>query len=393
MKTAYIVGGYRSAVGKSGKGVFRFTRPDEMGKQVVQHLLKDFPELDTNRIDDIIVGNATPEAEQGLNLARMISLMGLNTDKVPGMTINRYCSSGLQSIALAKYQIESGAANCIIAGGVECMSSIPFGGWRIVPHHKVSKENPEWYWGMGLTAEEVAKRFKISRESQDQFALQSHLKAISAIENGRFESQIAPIEINHIFLDEEEKKQEKKYIAKVDEGPRKNSNIESLKKLRPVFKNGGTVTAGNSSQTSDGAAFVMVMSEEMVKEMNIEPIARLISYKVIGLAPEIMGVGPLYAIPEALKHAGMKLGDLEQIELNEAFASQSVATIKELGLNPEIVNVNGGAIALGHPLGCTGAKLSVQLLNEMRLRKQKIGAVTMCVGTGQGACGIFELLN
>ncbi len=393
MKTAYIVGGYRSAVGKSGKGVFRFTRPDEMGKQVVQHLLKDFPELDTNRIDDIIVGNATPEAEQGLNLARMISLMGLNTDKVPGMTINRYCSSGLQSIALAKYQIESGAANCIIAGGVECMSPIPFGGWRIVPHHKVSKENPEWYWGMGLTAEEVAKRFKISRESQDEFALQSHLKAISAIENGRFESQIAPIEINHIFLDEEEKRQEKKYIAKVDEGPRKNSNIESLKKLRPVFKNGGTVTAGNSSQTSDGAAFVMVMSEEMVKEMNIEPIARLISYKVIGLAPEIMGVGPLYAIPEALKHAGMKLGDLEQIELNEAFASQSVAIIKELGLNPEIVNVNGGAIALGHPLGCTGAKLSVQLLNEMRLRKQKIGAVTMCVGTGQGACGIFELLN
>jgi acetyl-CoA acyltransferase len=393
MKTAYIVGGYRSAVGKSGKGVFRFTRPDEMGKQVVQHLLKDFPELDTNRIDDIIVGNATPEAEQGLNLARMISLMGLNTDKVPGMTINRYCSSGLQSIALAKYQIESGAANCIIAGGVECMSPIPFGGWRIVPHHKVSKENPEWYWGMGLTAEEVATRFKISRDSQDEFALQSHLKAISAIENGRFESQIAPIEINHIFLDEEEKRQEKKYIAKVDEGPRKNSNIESLKKLRPVFKNGGTVTAGNSSQTSDGAAFVMVMSEEMVKEMNIEPIARLISYKVIGLAPEIMGVGPLYAIPEALKHAGMKLGDLEQIELNEAFASQSVAIIKELGLNPEIVNVNGGAIALGHPLGCTGAKLSVQLLNEMRLRKQKIGAVTMCVGTGQGACGIFELLN
>ena len=393
MKTAYIVGGYRSAVGKSGKGVFRFTRPDEMGKQVVQHLLKDYPELDTNRIDDIIVGNATPEAEQGLNLARMISLMGLNTDKVPGMTINRYCSSGLQSIALAKYQIESGAADCIIAGGVECMSPIPFGGWRIVPHHKVSKENPEWYWGMGLTAEEVAKRFEISRESQDEFALQSHLKAISAIENGRFQSQIAPVEINHIFLDEEEKTQEKKYIAKVDEGPRKNSNIESLKKLKPVFKNGGTVTAGNSSQTSDGAAFVMVMSEEMVKEMNIEPIARLISYKVIGLAPEIMGVGPLYAIPEALKHAGMKLGDLEQIELNEAFASQSVAIIKELGLNPEIVNVNGGAIALGHPLGCTGAKLSVQLLNEMRLRKQKIGAVTMCVGTGQGACGIFELLN
>jgi acetyl-CoA acyltransferase len=392
MKTAYIVGGYRSAVGKSGKGMFRFTRPDEMGKQVVQHLLKDFPELDTERIDDVIVGNATPEAEQGLNLARMISLMGLNTDKVPGMTINRYCSSGLQSIALAKYQIESGAANCIVAGGVECMSPIPFGGWRIVPHHKVSKENPEWYWGMGLTAEEVAKKFNVSRDSQDEFALNSHHKAISAVENGKFESQIAPIEVNHVFLDENEKKQQKKYVVKTDEGPRKNSNIKALSKLRPVFKNGGTVTAGNSSQTSDGASFVMVMSEEMVKELKIEPIARLISYKVIGLDPKIMGVGPLYAIPEALNLAGMKLKDLQQIELNEAFASQSVAIINELGLDPEIVNVNGGAIALGHPLGCTGAKLSVQLINEMKRRKQKFGAVTMCVGTGQGACGIFEIL-
>ena len=392
MKTSYIVGGYRSAIGKSGKGMFRFTRPDEMGKQVVQHLLKDFPELDTERIDDVIVGNATPEAEQGLNLARMISLMGLNTDKVPGMTINRYCSSGLQSIALAKYQIESGAANCIVAGGVECMSPIPFGGWRIVPHHKVSKENPEWYWGMGLTAEEVAKKFNVSRDSQDEFALNSHLKAISAVENGKFESQIAPIEVNHVFLDENEKKQEKKYVVKTDEGPRKNSNIKALSKLKPVFKNGGTVTAGNSSQTSDGASFVMVMSEEMVKELNIEPIARLISYKVIGLDPKIMGVGPLYAIPEALNLAGMKLKDLQQIELNEAFASQSVAIINELGLDPEIVNVNGGAIALGHPLGCTGAKLSVQLINEMKKRKQKFGAVTMCVGTGQGACGIFEIL-
>jgi acetyl-CoA acyltransferase len=392
MKTAYIVGGYRSAIGKSGKGMFRFTRPDEMGKQVVQHLLKDFPELDTERIDDVIVGNATPEAEQGLNLARMISLMGLNTDKVPGMTINRYCSSGLQSIALAKYQIESGAANCIVAGGVECMSPIPFGGWRIVPHHKVSKENPEWYWGMGLTAEEVAKKFNVSRDSQDEFALNSHHKAISAVENGKFESQIAPIEVNHVFLDENEKKQQKKYVVKTDEGPRKNSNIKALSKLRPVFKNGGTVTAGNSSQTSDGASFVMVMSEEMVKELKIEPIARLISYKVIGLDPKIMGVGPLYAIPEALNLAGMKLKDLQQIELNEAFASQSVAIINELGLDPEIVNVNGGAIALGHPLGCTGAKLSVQLINEMKRRKQKFGAVTMCVGTGQGACGIFEIL-
>tara|TARA_Y200000002_G_scaffold383195_2_gene403933 strand:- start:5487 stop:6668 length:1182 start_codon:yes stop_codon:yes gene_type:complete len=393
MKTAYIVGGYRSAVGKSSKGIFRFTRPDEMGKQVIEYLLKDFPELEKERIDDVIVGNATPEAEQGLNLGRMISLMGLNTDVVPGMTINRYCSSGLQSIALAKYQIESGAADCIIAGGIECMSPIPFGGWRIVPHHKVSKDNPEWYWGMGLTAEAVAEKFNVSRSVQDEFALNSHLKAISAIEKGKFEDEIAPININHIFLDDNEEKIEENYIANVDEGPRKNSNLEALSKLRPVFKNGGTVTAGNSSQTSDGAAFVMVMSESLVKELNIDPLARLISYKVIGLDPKIMGVGPLYAIPKALKMAGLKQKDLQQIELNEAFASQSIAIIKELDLNPEIVNVNGGAIALGHPLGCTGAKLTVQLLNEMRRRKQKIGAVTMCVGTGQGACGIFELLN
>ncbi len=393
MRTAYIVGGYRSAVGKSSKGIFRFTRPDEMGKQVIEHLLKDFPELEKERIDDVIVGNATPEAEQGLNLGRMISLMGLNTDVVPGMTINRYCSSGLQSIALAKYQIESGAADCIIAGGIECMSPIPFGGWRIVPHHKVSKDNPEWYWGMGLTAEAVAEKFNVSRSVQDEFALNSHLKAILAIEKGKFEDEIVPININHIFLDENEEKIEENYIANVDEGPRKNSNLEALSKLRPVFKNGGTVTAGNSSQTSDGAAFVMVMSESLVKELNIEPLARLISYKVIGLDPKIMGVGPLYAIPKALKMAGLKQKDLQQIELNEAFASQSIAIIKELDLNPEIVNVNGGAIALGHPLGCTGAKLTIQLLNEMRRRKQKIGAVTMCVGTGQGACGIFELLN
>ena len=345
MKTAYIVGGYRSAVGKSSKGIFRFTRPDEMGKQVIEHLLKDFPELEKERIDDVIVGNATPEAEQGLNLGRMISLMGLNTDVVPGMTINRYCSSGLQSIALAKYQIESGAADCIIAGGIECMSPIPFGGWRIVPHHKVSKDNPEWYWGMGLTAEAVAEKFNVSRSVQDEFALNSHLKAISAIEKGKFEDEIVPININHIFLDENEEKIEENYIANVDEGPRKNSNLEALSKLRPVFKNGGTVTAGNSSQTSDGAAFVMVMSESLVKELNIEPLARLISYKVIGLDPKIMGVGPLYAIPKALKMAGLKQKDLQQIELNEAFASQSIAIIKELDLNPEIVNVNGGAIA------------------------------------------------
>ncbi len=392
MKSVYIVGGYRSAVGKSGRGMFRFTRPDELGKQVLEHLLKDFENLDKERIDDVIVGNATPEAEQGLNMARMISLMGLDTEKVPGMTINRYCSSGLQSIALGHYQIQAGAGNCIVAGGVECMSPIPFGGWRIVPHYHYSKQHPDWYWGMGLTAEAVAEEFGVTREMQDEFAYQSHQKANKAIENQVFKNEIAPIHIKQVHLDENENRIEKEIISKVDEGPRKDTNLEALSKLRPVFKNGGTVTAGNSSQTSDGAAFVMMMSEDMVKELGVKPLARLITYKVIGLSPRIMGVGPLYAIPEALKTAGLKLNDLQQIELNEAFASQSVAIIKGLDIDPNIVNVNGGAIALGHPLGCTGAKLTVQLLNEMKRKNQKYGAVTMCVGTGQGACGIFELL-
>ena len=393
MKTAYIVGGYRTAVGKSGKGLFKFTRPDDLAADVVKHLMKDFPNLDPERIDDVIVGNATPEAEQGLNIGRMISLMGLNTEKVPGMTVNRYCSSGLQTIALAANQIQAGAADCIIAGGVETMSPIPFGGWRIVPNAKVSQEHPDWYWGMGLTAEAVAHEFNISRKEQDEFAYNSHMKALNAIDKGLFKDDIVPINVNEVFLDHHEKRQERNYIADTDEGPRKGTSIEALSKLRPVFKNGGSVTAGNSSQTSDGAAFVMVMSEEMVKELNVKPIARLVEFKVVGLAPRIMGVGPLYAIPEALKRAGMKQNDLQQIELNEAFASQSVAILKGLDLDPSIVNVNGGAIALGHPLGCTGAKLTVQLLNEMKRRNQQYGAVTMCVGTGQGACGIFELLN
>ena len=393
MKTAYIVGGYRTAVGKSSRGLFKFTRPDDLAADVVKHLMKDFPNLDPERIDDVIVGNATPEAEQGLNIGRMISLMGLNTEKVPGMTVNRYCSSGIQTIALAVNQIKVGAADCIIAGGVETMSPIPFGGWRIVPNSSVSKKHPDWYWGMGLTAEAVAEEFNISRQEQDEFAYNSHMKALNAIEHGLFKDDIVPIKVNEVFLDENEKRQERNYVADTDEGPRKGTSIEALSRLRPVFKNGGSVTAGNSSQTSDGAAFVMVMSEEMVKELNVKPIARLIEYKVVGLAPRIMGVGPLYAIPETLKKAGLKQNDLEQIELNEAFASQSVAILKGLDLNPSVVNVNGGAIALGHPLGCTGAKLTVQLLNEMKRRKQKIGAVTMCVGTGQGACGIFELLN
>lgn len=389
---AYIVAGYRSAVGKSKKGGFRFFRPDDLSAQVVKHLLADLPQLDHNEIDDVIVGNATPEAEQGLNIGRMISLLGLNTVKVPGMTINRYCSSGLESIAIAAAKINAGMAHCIIAGGVECMTPIPFGGWKIVPNYDISKQNPDWYWGMGLTAEQVANDYKISREVQDEFSYNSHQKAISAIKAGKFINDIAPVTVKEVFV-KNDKRQEREFIVDTDEGPREDTSMEVLSKLRPVFANGGSVTAGNSSQTSDGASFVMVMSEEMVKKMNVEPIARLVSYHVAALEPRIMGVGPIYAIPGALKKAGLSQKDIELIELNEAFASQSVAVINELGLNPDIVNVNGGAIALGHPLGCTGSKLTVQLLNEMEKRKQKYGMVTMCVGTGQGAAGIFELLK
>jgi acetyl-CoA acyltransferase len=364
-----------------------------LAADVIRKLMSDLPQLDPNRIDDVIVGNATPEAEQGLNIGRMISLMGLDTDKVPGMTVNRYCSSGLQTIALAAYQIMAGSANCIIAGGVETMSPIPFGGWRIVPNADVGKKNPNWYWGMGLTAEAVANDYNVSREDQDRFALASHEKALDAIANNRFKDDIVPITVNEVYLDENEKRQERQFIVDTDEGPRAGSTLEALARLRPVFAQGGSVTAGNSSQTSDGAAFVMVMSEEMVKELGLEPIARMVDFTVVGLEPRIMGMGPLHAIPASLKNAGMQLKDLEQVELNEAFASQAVACVKALGLDPKIVNVNGGAIALGHPLGCTGAKLSVQLFNEMRRRDQKFGAVSMCVGTGQGACGIFELLK
>ena len=390
--TAYIVAGFRSAVGKAGKGGFRFYRPDDIGASVIKHLVKSLPNLDKERIDDVIVGNATPEAEQGLNMGRMLSLMGLDTDKVPGMTVNRYCASGLETIAIAKAKIEAGMADCIIAGGAESMSVMAMGGWRIVPNAKVGKENPNWYWGMGLTAEAVAKDFKVSREEQDEFALNSHNKALNAIKEGRFKDEIVPIEVEHIFLDENEKRQVKKYTVDTDEGPRP-SKIEKLNSLRPVFAQGGSVTAGNSSQTSDGAAFVMVMSEKMMKELNIEPIARLLSYATVGVEPRIMGIGPVNAIPKALDMAGLKMNDLSLVELNEAFASQSVAVLKETGLNPDIVNVNGGAIALGHPLGCTGGKLSVQLMHELRRRNGKYGMVTMCVGTGQGAAGVIELLN
>ena len=390
--TAYIVAGFRSAVGKAGKGGFRFTRPDDIAAAVIKHLVASVPNLDKDRIDDVIVGNATPEAEQGLNMGRLISLMGLGTDKVPGMTVNRYCSSGIETIALAQAKIEAGMADCIIAGGAESMSVMAMGGWRIVPNAKVAKSNPDWYWGMGLTAEAVAKQFGVSREDQDAFALNSHIKALDAIKNGRFKEDIVPIEVEHIFLDENEKRQVKNYIVDTDEGPRA-STLEALAGLKPVFANGGSVTAGNSSQTSDGAAFVMVMSEKMIKELNLEPIARLISYSVVGIEPRIMGVGPIDAIPKAIKQAGLTLNDINLFELNEAFASQSLAVVRETGINPEIVNVNGGAIALGHPLGCTGAKLSVQIINELRRRNQKYGVVTMCVGTGQGAAGVIELLK
>jgi len=390
---AYIIKGYRTAVGKAPKGIFRFTRPDDLAAATVKYLVNTIPELDVNRIDDVIVGNATPEAEQGLNIARMISLMGLNTDKVPGVTVNRYCSSGLETIALASAKINAGMADCIIAGGVETMSPIPFGGWRLVPNADVSAKNPSWYWGMGNTAEEVARRYKISREEQDEFAFNSHNKALNAIDTGLFKNEIVPIEVEEIFLDHNEKRQVRTFTVDTDEGPRRGTNIAALSKLKPVFAAGGSVTAGNSSQTSDGAAFVMVMSEKMVKELKLEPVAQLLSYHVAGLEPDVMGMGPVYAAPKAIEKAGLKLKDIEQIELNEAFASQSVAVLKELDLNPDIVNVNGGAIALGHPLGCTGAKLSVQLFNEMTRRKQRYGMVTMCVGTGQGAAGVYELLK
>jgi len=392
MKTAYIVKGFRTAVGKAPKGSLRFTRPDVMAATVIEKLMAELPQLDKNRIDDLIVGNAMPEAEQGLNVARLISLMGLNTDKVPGVTVNRYCASGSEAIAIASAKIQAGMADCIIAGGTESMSYIPMGGYKPVPETDIAKTNPDYYWGMGYTAEEVAKQYKISREEQDQFAYESHMKALRANKEGRFASQIVPIPVEYNFLDENQKMQTKKFDFAVDEGPRADTSPEGLAKLRPVFANGGSVTAGNSSQMSDGAAFVILMSEEMVKELGLEPEARLAAYAAAGLEPRIMGMGPIYAIPKALKQAGMELKDIELIELNEAFASQSVAIKKELDLNPEILNDNGGAIALGHPLGCTGTKLTVQLLDEMRKRGNKYGMVSMCVGTGQGAASIFELL-
>lgn len=394
MKTAYIVKAYRTAVGKAPRGLFRFKRPDELAAETIEYLLKDLPQLDKKRIDDVIVGNAMPEAEQGLNMARLISLMGLKIEDVPGVTVNRYCASGLETIGIATAKIQAGMADCIIAGGAESMSYIPMGGYKPVPDYSVAKEgNEDYYWGMGLTAEAVANQFKISREDQDEFAYNSHQKALNALKEGKFTDQIVPIDIEETYVNKSGKKATRNYTVATDEGPRADTSKAVLAKLRPVFAQGGSVTAGNASQMSDGAAFVLVMSEEMVKELNLEPIARLVNYAAAGVEPRIMGIGPVKAIPKVLKQAGMKQNDIELIELNEAFASQSLAVIRELGLNQEIVNVNGGAIALGHPLGCTGAKLSVQLFDEMRKRGNKYGMVTMCVGTGQGAAGIFEFLN
>ena len=396
MKTAYIVKAYRTAVGKAPKGLFRFKRADELGAETIQYMMKQLPELDVKRIDDVIVGNAMPEGSQGLNMARFISLIGLNSVDVPGVTVNRFCSSGLETIAMAVAKIQSGMADCIIAGGSESMSAVPMTGFKPeLNYDTVKAGHEEYYWGMGNTAEAVANQFKVSREDQDEFAYNSHMKALRALEENRFQDQIVPISVEQTYLDDNGKKATKTYTVTKDEGPRKGTNIPALNKLRAVFAQGGSVTAGNSSQMSDGAAFVMVMSEDMVKELNIQPIARMVSYAAAGVEPRIMGIGPVKAIPKALHQAGLNQNDLDLIELNEAFASQSLAVIRELDLNQDIINVNGGAIALGHPLGCTGAKLSVQLFDEMRKRDManKYGAVTMCVGTGQGACGIFEFLN
>ncbi len=391
MREAYIVSGYRTAVGKAKKGGFRFMRPDDLGADVIKHLLKSVPELDPKRIDDVIVGNAFPEAEQGLQIGRMIALEAIGID-TPGSTVNRFCGSGIDTIATAVARIQSGMMDCIIAGGVESMSLVPMTGWKLAPNYKVSLTHPEYYMGMGLTAEEIARDFKISREDQDEFSYNSHMKAINAIKNGYFKDQIVPVEVEDVFY-ENGKKKTRTWVVDTDEGPRADTNMEALARLKPVFAQGGSVTAGNSSQTSDGAAFVLVMSEDMVKELNLTPIARMVSYAVAGVDPRIMGTGPIAAIPKALKKAGLKQDDIDLIELNEAFASQSLAVIRTLDLDTEKLNVNGGAIAMGHPLGCTGAKLSVQIFNELKRRDKKYGMVTACVGGGQGVAGIYELLK
>ncbi|RLD82613.1 MAG: acetyl-CoA C-acyltransferase [Bacteroidetes bacterium] len=388
---AYIVGGYRSAIGKAPRGAFRFTRPDDIGAAVIKHLLNDFPQIDKSRIDDVVVGNAFPEAETGFNMGRLLSLMTMNSVEVPGSTVNRYCASGIESIAIASAKISAGIADIIVAGGAETMSMISMGGWRQVPNPDIAMTHPDWYMGMGLTAEKVAQEYNISREEQDIFGAKSVNKAIAAIDAGKFKDEIVPITVKENYYSDGKTKS-REYVVDTDEGPRRGTTAEGLGRLRPAFAADGRSTAGNSSQMSDGAGFVLVVSEKILKEYNLTPIARLVDYQVAGVEPYKMGIGPIAAIPKVLKHAGMKLADMDLIELNEAFASQSIAVVNELGLNPDIVNVNGGAIALGHPLGATGAKLTVQLLYEMRKQNKKYGMVTMCIGTGQGAAGIYELL-
>ncbi|AGA77342.1 thiolase family protein [Echinicola vietnamensis] len=389
---AYIIKGYRTAVGKAKKGGFRFYRPDDLAVDVIKKLIADTPGLEAERVDDLIVGNAVPEAEQGMQMGRMISLMALGK-VVPGFIINRYCGSGLEAIALATAKIKSGMADCIIAGGTESMSMVPMMGYKTALNWKIASEHPDYYLSMGLTAEELAKDYDISREDSDQFAVTSHERAISAIKEGRFKEEIVPIEVEETFVDASGKRQTRTFTVDTDEGPRPGTNMDVLGGLKPAFKQGGQVTAGNSSQTSDGAAFTVVMSERMVKELNLEPVARLVSYSVAGVDPRIMGIGPKEAVPKALKQAGMKMSDISLVELNEAFAAQALAVIRALDMDPNTVNVNGGAVALGHPLGCTGAKLTVQMINELRRRNQKYGMVTACVGGGQGVAGVVELLK
>lgn len=390
---AYIVAGYRSAVGKAPRGVFRFTRPDNLGADVIKHMMAKIPQLDPAQVDDVIVGNAVPEAEQGMQMGRFVSLLSL-PESVSGMIINRYCGSGVEAIALAAGKINAGMADCIIAGGTESMSMVPTMGWKTALNYEIAHTNPNYYLSMGLTAEQVAQDYKVSREDQDLFAYQSHQKALAAQKAGLFDDDIVPIIVKETYFDAEAgKKKTREYTVAKDEGPRADTTPEALAKLRPVFAAGGSVTAGNSSQTSDGAAFVVVMSEKMVNELGLKPIARMMAYATAGVDPRIMGIGPVAAVPKALKQAGLKLSDIEQIELNEAFAAQSLAVMRTLDINPEIVNPNGGAIALGHALGSTGARLSVQIFNEMRRREQKYGMVTACVGGGQGVAGIYELLS
>ncbi|MDP2235287.1 MAG: acetyl-CoA C-acyltransferase [Bacteroidales bacterium] len=388
---AYIVGGYRSAIGKAPRGSLRFTRPDDIAAEVIKKLMADFPQIDHALIDDVVVGNAFPEAETGFNMGRLLSLMSMNTIEVPGSTINRYCASGLESIAIASAKITSGLADMIVAGGAETMSMISMGGWRQVPNPEIAMKHPKWYLGMGLTSEMVSKEYKITRIEQDEFALKSMDKAIAAQDAGKFKDEIVPIKVQEKYV-KNDKLESREIIFETDEGPRRGTSLEALSKLKPAFAADGLSTAGNSSQMSDGAAFVLVVSEKMLKQYNLQPIARLVDYQVAGVEPYKMGIGPIAAIPKVLKHSGMSLENIDLIELNEAFASQSIAVIRELGIDPEKVNVNGGAIALGHPLGATGAKLTVQILHELKRRQQKYGMVTMCIGTGQGAAGIFEML-